>query len=140
MLIQTQEFPQCAHIKVNGTRCGCPSLREKPFCYVHNRIRKLRVPPLVPFLEDANAIQYALSEILQAMQEDRIELKKAAAMVYALQVAAYNMRNGVDFQPSASRVVLTDPAEHFLEEAMKKLPENASVDQVLKVVNAAAKG
>ena len=140
MQIQKQEFSYCNHIKVNGTRCGCPALRDKMFCYVHNRVRNLHIAPLVPFLEDANAIQFGLSEILQAMQEDRIEPKKAAAMVYTLQVAAYNLKNGVNFEPSAYRVVQIDPAEHFLEEAMKKLPENTSVDQVPNVMNTAAKG
>src|SRR5207248_325433 len=79
MQIQKQEYSHCNHIKVNGTRCGSPALREKPFCYFHNRIRKLHASPLIPFLEDANAIQFGLSEILQAMQEDRIDPKKAAA-------------------------------------------------------------
>jgi hypothetical protein len=138
--IQKQEFDRCKHIRVNGVRCGSPSLREKPFCYYHNRARKLHVAPVVPILEDANALQFALSEVLQAIQDDQIDLKKAAAMVYTLQVAAYNLKNGVNFEPYAPNVVLTDPAEQFFAEAMKKLPENASVEQVVKVMNTAAKG
>src|SRR3954470_6892847 len=73
--IQKQEFSRCKHIRVNGVRCGSPSLHEKLFCYYHNRARKLHVAPVVPILEDANALQFALSEVLQAIQDDQIDLK-----------------------------------------------------------------
>ena len=140
MQIQKQEFSHCQHIKVDGTRCGSPALRQKMFCYFHNRIRKLHIAPLAPVLEDANSVQFALSEVLQSLQEDKIEPKKAAAMGYILQIAAYNLRNAVNFQPYGPNVVLDDPAEKYFEEAMKKLPENASTEQVLNVMNTAAKG
>ena len=140
MQIQKQEFSHCQHIKVDGTRCGLPSLQQKMFCYFHNRVRKLHIAPLVPILEDANAVQFALSEVLQALQEEQIEPKKAAAMGYILQIAAYNLRNAVNFQPYGPHVVLDDPAEAYFQEAMKKLPENASSEQVHKIMNTAAKG
>src|SRR5713226_9352408 len=36
----------CTHIKVNGVRCGSPSLRQEVFCYFHQRmIRGVRTPP-----------------------------------------------------------------------------------------------
>jgi hypothetical protein len=89
-MIQDQKLTNCQHIKVDGTRCGSPALRQKMFCYFHNRVRKLHIGPLAPVLEDANAVQFALSEVLQSLQEDRIEAKKAAAMGYILQIAAYN--------------------------------------------------
>src|SRR5277367_1555733 len=28
----------CSHIKVNGVRCGSPSLRQEVFCYFHQRM------------------------------------------------------------------------------------------------------
>ena len=141
MLIQEQKFPQCAHIKVNGIRCGSPSLHDNVFCYCHNRARRLRPSPVLPFLEDANAVQFAVSEVLQAIAEERIEPKAASIMIYGLQVAAYNLRTGgVNFEPYAPRVVRTDPAEEWLQDAMKKLPANSSSDDVLKILRTAAKG
>jgi|SRR5579864_701468 len=140
-MIQDQQLERCHHIKVNGVRCGSPSLRQKMFCYFHNRVRKLRASPVLPILEDANALQLALGEVLQALFEDRIDGKKAAGMGYLLQIAAYNLRTGgVNYEPSASRLVLHDPSDDYFEHAMKKLPENASVDEVMKVINTAAKG
>ena len=139
-MIQHQQLERCQHIKVNGVRCGSPGLRNKSFCYFHNRVRKLRASPVLPVIEDSNSLQLAISEVLQGLMENRIDSKKAAGMGYLMQIAAYNLRTGVNYEPSASRVVLNDPADDYFEQAMKKLPENASVDEVLKVVNTAAKG
>ncbi len=39
----------CAHIKVNGIRCGSPSLRQEVFCYFHQRmIRGIPHSPQIP--------------------------------------------------------------------------------------------
>jgi hypothetical protein len=61
----------CTHIKVNGIRCGSPSLRGEVFCYFHQRmLRGVRTPPksrLHPIanFEDAQAIQASLMEVSQ---------------------------------------------------------------------------
>jgi len=36
-MIYDVHIPRCAHIKTNGTQCGCPSLRERRFCYFHEK-------------------------------------------------------------------------------------------------------
>ena len=41
--------PRCKHVKVNGTRCECPALREQAYCYFHYRARQRELaPPSVP--------------------------------------------------------------------------------------------
>jgi hypothetical protein len=37
--------PRCKHVKVNGTRCECPALREQAYCYFHYRARQRERPP-----------------------------------------------------------------------------------------------
>ena len=32
--------PRCKHVRVNGTRCECPALREEAYCYFHYRARQ----------------------------------------------------------------------------------------------------
>ncbi len=65
---------RCQHIKVNGTQCGSPALREEKCCYFHMRwrgraskfneaLRKREMSGL-PILEDANAIQIGLAEVM----------------------------------------------------------------------------
>src|SRR5208282_1566574 len=73
----------CSHIKVNGIRCGSPSLRREVFCYFHQRmIRGVRTPPksrLHPIanFEDAQAIQASLMEVVNALVRNQIDVARA---------------------------------------------------------------
>jgi hypothetical protein len=75
----------CSHIKVNGIRCGSPSLRQEVFCYFHQRmIRGVRTPPksrLHPIanFEDAQAIQASLMEVVNALVRNHIDASLALA-------------------------------------------------------------
>jgi len=86
----------CTHIKVNGIRCGSPSLRQEVFCYFHQRmIRGVRTPPksrLHPIanFEDAQAIQVSLMEIVNALVRNQIDVPRARLVLRALSIAARN--------------------------------------------------
>lgn len=47
----------------------------------------------LPLLEDANAIQVAIQEIMQAILDRRIDSKRAGLLLYSLQLASSNIRN-----------------------------------------------
>ncbi len=80
----------CTHIKVNGTRCGSPALREEVFCYFHQRlIRGVRTPPKprihpIAMLEDEQAIQASLMEIINALVRNHIDINRARLILRAL--------------------------------------------------------
>jgi hypothetical protein len=86
----------CSHIKVNGIRCGSPSLRGEVFCYFHQRmIRGVRTPPksrLHPManFEDAQAIQASLMEVVNALVRNHIDVPRARLILRALSIAARN--------------------------------------------------
>ena len=86
----------CTHIKVNGIRCGSPSLRREVFCYFHQRmIRGVRTPPksrLHPIanFEDAEAIQASLMEVVNALVRNHIDVPRARLILRALSIAARN--------------------------------------------------
>ena len=86
----------CTHIKVNGIRCGSPSLRREVFCYFHQRmIRGVRTPPksrLHPIanFEDAQAIQASLMEVVNALVRNHIDVPRARLILRALSIAARN--------------------------------------------------
>jgi hypothetical protein len=46
-----------------------------------------------PAIEDAQSIQLALSMLIKALGHDRIDTKRAATMLYALQIAGQNARH-----------------------------------------------
>jgi hypothetical protein len=111
---------QCEHIKANGEFCGSPALRGRHYCYFHltqigRRLRAERVQAkamanavdagvvrleLPPF-EDANSIQIALMQVVDAILHNRLDTKRAGLVLYALQTASSNLANGAAFQPTA---------------------------------------
>jgi hypothetical protein len=86
----------CTHIKVNGTRCGSPALREEVFCYFHQRmIRGVRTPPKsrlhpIAMLEDPASIQASLMEIVNALVRNQIDVPRARLILRALHIAVKN--------------------------------------------------
>jgi hypothetical protein len=86
----------CSHTKVNGIRCGSPSLRQEVFCYFHQRmLRGVRTPPksrLHPIanFEDAQAIQASLMEVVNALVRNHIDVARARLILRALSIAARN--------------------------------------------------
>jgi len=101
-------YQECRHIKPNGSRCKSPALKEKAYCYFHIRVHKIArnqsAPAIpyeqqdleIPFLEDRGAVQVALSEVVGALATRRVDFKRAALMIYALQVASSNAKNPAD--------------------------------------------
>ena len=95
------KFHECQHVLANGSTCHAPRLRDSQFCYFHvaarDRVRRQRLaaekklPLQVPVLEDANTIQLALGDVVNAMLADRIDPRKAALTLYALQTASANL-------------------------------------------------
>jgi hypothetical protein len=94
---------RCQHVKVNGTQCGSPALRCRRLCFFHVRCQEQRARIVenqfkqarfvVPVLEDANAVQMALMQVMQLLATGQMEHKTAALMLYALQTASCNLRN-----------------------------------------------
>ena len=86
-------IPQCHHIKDDGVRCGSPALRGKDLCYFH--LRQLRQRPRLhlPLLEDRPSIQFAVTQVLRAVLEDKMDNQRLRLLLYALQVASMNLRN-----------------------------------------------
>jgi hypothetical protein len=67
-----------------------------------------------PTLEDADSIQLSLSMLLTALGQNRIDLKRASGMIYALQVAAANVRNTTHDAPHTVTEILTDDAGNLM--------------------------
>jgi hypothetical protein len=95
----------CRHIFTDGHRCGSYALRSQNFCYYHQTHRTpvlanvRRRQPQSGFdltrldgLDNATAIQLALSEVLGRIAANAIDSKTAWLLLYGLQVAAGNLR------------------------------------------------
>jgi hypothetical protein len=93
------QYETCCHTKEDGAYCGSPALHNRKYCYYHLRQRgrrlrraralrdnlpyQLEIPPLV----DLDSLQFALSEIVQALGTGQLDHRAAGKMLYAIQQA-----------------------------------------------------
>ena len=107
---------RCRHIKVNGTQCGSPALRNKNFCFYHHKDRPVPVECYsdieyatgeinLPFFEDAHSIQAVIRQVVQMVLQKRIERKTASLLLYALQIASSNLKRMELEKPQPEQVV-----------------------------------
>jgi hypothetical protein len=107
----------CKHVKANGEFCGSPALRGREYCYFHLTVlgRRLRTQKHImkgenhylqlPTLEDANSIQMALMQVMEALLRDQIDTKVAGLLLYGLQIASSNLQHGANFAQGKSATV-----------------------------------
>ncbi len=93
-------FRTCDHLKQDGVPCGSPALRGKKLCYFHQRDHKRRqyaasvvrradiLGPRLPRMKSPADIQVALYEVLRALADRRVPLRRAGAILFGLQQAA----------------------------------------------------
>jgi hypothetical protein len=88
-------FIECRHILPRGTKCKSPALRDRVYCYFHDRLKRFeqdgqraeREPLYLPSIEDARGIQMAITQILAALGSGRVENRSAGLYLYGLQLA-----------------------------------------------------
>lgn len=123
-MFYSPNIPRCQYIKVNGTQCGSPAMRRNRFCFFHKRWHEQRVtlsspgsmprkgrskPALdLPVLEDADAVQVALMQVMRLLLSGQIEHKTASLLLYGLQTASANLRQ-VTIDPAVKQKVVIDP-------------------------------
>ncbi len=106
---------RCQHLKVNGTQCGSPALRNEKHCYYHMRWTRKGMEAIshlqkegavmLPTLEDANSIQVALADVIRMLRTQEVDHRTAALMLYALQTASANLKH-TSFEPEPTQVVI----------------------------------
>jgi hypothetical protein len=114
---------RCQHVKVNGTQCGSPALRRRRLCFFHVRCQEQRARIagsqfgqarfVVPLLEDANAVQMALMQVMQLLGTGQMDHRTAGLMLYALQTASVNLRNTEFEAEEATDVVIDRDTVHL---------------------------
>jgi hypothetical protein len=89
-------FVECRHIKPRGTKCGSPALKGRPYCYYHDQLHTYTQDGrrddndktfCLPSIEDASGIQLALTQVMNAMANHRLDSREGVRLIYGLQVA-----------------------------------------------------
>jgi hypothetical protein len=114
------QYELCRHVKTNGLQCKAAALAGGIWCYFHHRLhqRHTAFRPtqatrgyLIPgqhielaALEDRESVQVALSVVINALASGNLDIKRATALLYGLQLASNNAR-GLHTEPYAGNVV-----------------------------------
>src|SRR5882757_9627881 len=117
---ETMQYELCRHIKTNGLQCKGAALAGGIWCYFHHRLhqRHSAFRPtqatrgyLIPgqhieltALEDRESVQVALSVVINALAIGQLDIKRATALLYGLQLASNNAR-GLQTEPYATNTV-----------------------------------
>jgi len=115
MSLYPDTVARCHHIKVNGVQCGSPALDARKLCFFHNQYRQREsqisrnlqrqcAKMTLPVLEDANAIQMELAQIMLLLRLQKIEHSEAVLQLRALRTASINLKK-TNFEPEPTRVV-----------------------------------
>ncbi|HZD32990.1 MAG TPA: hypothetical protein VE779_15175 [Candidatus Angelobacter sp.] len=100
-------YRTCAHLKEDGALCQSPALRGKKLCFYHHRDhqrqqylgRILRqndpLRPTAPLPKTLTDMQNTLYEIITAVANDGITIRRAGKLLYALQQHATAPRKAV---------------------------------------------
>jgi hypothetical protein len=136
----------CRHIKTNGLQCHSPALDDGQWCYFHHRLHgrheKYRTTEatrgyLIPgqhielaALEDRESVQVALSVVINALASGNLDIKRATALLYGLQLASNNAR-GLRTEPFAANIVRTiEPSPEGLDLAQPRTVEEEPSDNL----------
>ena len=93
--------PRCQHAKLNGEPCRAPAVRGRTLCHLHEEIEHPRPGHALVFVEDAATLLLAIRQVIRALVDDTIDTKKAALILYGLQIASSNLKRFAQEQPQA---------------------------------------
>ena len=114
-------YATCDHLMEDGVFCSSPALRNQRFCYFHFNLRARRVQMAqarrngescrlhLPVLDNMHAVQAALQQVGDALADDRIDFRRANALLYLLQQTAANLNNTRTWEGRRPQVELAEP-------------------------------
>lgn len=98
-LEKANQAPRCEYVKSNGQLCRAPKMRGQKVCCMHLAMEAARPTKFsLPALDDANAIQVAITKGAQGLVDGTLEEKRATRLGYFLQLAMSNVGK-VNFEP-----------------------------------------
>jgi hypothetical protein len=128
-LARADGAPRCGKVREDGTVCRSPQMKGYRYCYAHERMLQAQSQKLeLPAVEDANGIQMAIMRVQKALIDDEISEKKAALLLYSLQMASSNLKH-TTFASSGEKatVEMTEPPRGGTSRVIEK--------QILPLIN-----
>jgi hypothetical protein len=114
-------YRTCDHLKEDGVYCSSPALTDQRYCYFHLNARARRVQAScarlhnqpcrlqMPVLDNMHAVQAGLQQVVDALADNRIQNRRAALLLYALQQAATSLNSRPEWKGSRPEVEADEP-------------------------------
>ncbi len=83
--------PRCHHTLADGRRCSQPALHRRQFCRFHDLALNATRGCQFPFIDSAEALQVALTQIVSAMADGSMDQRKGQLCLYGLNLASANL-------------------------------------------------
>jgi hypothetical protein len=96
-LEQANRTPRCCYPKASGELCRAPKMKGREYCCMHLAMlsrEEFELPPL----DDANALQVAITKGARSLLKGTLDEKRAMKLAYFLQLAVANVGR-VNFEP-----------------------------------------
>ena len=106
--------PRCKHRLADGRGCPQPALRNHRFCRLHDPSRNKTAGLAIALPDSPENIQAAITQVVSAMLEGRMDGKTGAACLYGLQLATANLKR-LHEEPTQAELDFTEilrVAEH----------------------------
>lgn len=122
---------QCVWTNDQGIRCRSYAMRNQYTCYHHQTVDMPEVmsndPFPLPRADNFENIQMAVAEILERVAENRMDPKRASALLNGLQIASSNLHRRDAAAATAARLVNVHPEQS--EETASPAPEPCHPEQ-----------
>lgn len=114
-------YRTCDHLKEDGIYCSSPALRDQRYCYFHLNARARRVQAArhrlhgepcrlqIPVLDNMHAVQAGLQQVVDALADNRIQNRRAALLLYALQQSATCLNSRPEWKGSRPEIEAGEP-------------------------------
>ena len=90
-LERARQAARCVHIHENGDQCGCPKLKGKEFCYMHQRLEDAKALQMdLGTLEDPDSMLVAVKKLQKATIEQSLSDTQIRRLTTLLRIAMWN--------------------------------------------------
>ncbi len=127
------EAARCQHVRLNGKQCKAPARRGTDYCLFHEKAHAAETNLTFPPVEDAATVQVATDQVLQALRDDMIDLRRASLLFSGLRIARANLKQlSVELgdEPQAKKEEDDGPSllEYLAEQMNEGVAERARAD------------
>jgi hypothetical protein len=92
-LEKAQMATRCAHVHLDGFRCGCPKMKDSELCYIHDKLEKSKSLKLdLGPMDDPDSIQVGIAKLQTAVIDGLLEPMQVRQLAYLIQLAAWNVK------------------------------------------------